>query len=146
MAYRKINSEFKLEVVKEYWSTSNVSQTARKYAVSRDVVYEWSDFAQKAILESFANSTPGKRTVSLVEETKKLREQLTELSNAYRRLSQKLGEATFPSEVVSKCQKCNSENIWKNGKVYTKSYGLRQRISCRVCSFSVYVAIKKRYR
>ncbi len=143
MAYRKINSEFKLEVVKEYWSTSNVSQTAREYAVSRDVVYEWSDFAQKAILESFANSTPGKRTVNLVEENRKLREQLTELSNAYRRLSQKLGEATFPSEVVSNCRKCNSENIWKNGKVYTKSYGLRQRISCRVCSFSVYIAIKK---
>lgn len=145
MAYRKISSEFKLEVVKSYWVTSNVSKTARKYGIGRDAVYEWSDSAQKAILESFANLTPGKRTVSPVEENKKLREQLTDLSDDYRRLSRKLGEPTFPSEVVLNCQNCNSENIWKNGKVYSKSHGLRQRISCRACSFSVYVAIKKSY-
>ncbi|MFH1562589.1 MAG: transposase [Nitrospirota bacterium] len=143
MAYRKITSEFKLEVIKSYWVTPNVSQIARKYGIGRDAVYEWSNSARKAILESFADSTPGKRTVNLMEENKTLREQLMKLSAAYRNLSQKVGQSTFPSEVVLNCQKCSSENIWKNGKVYTKSYGLRQRISCRACSFSVYVALKK---
>lgn len=143
MAYRKISSDVKLEVIKSYWMTTNVSQTAREYGVSRDAVYEWSDSAKKVILENFTNLVPGKRPVSLVEENKRLKEQLIEMSNAYQRLSRKVGEITFPSEIGLNCKNCNSEDIWKNGKVYTKSYGLRQRISCRVCSSSVYIAIKK---
>jgi len=89
MAYRKIDNEFKLGVVKDYWRTSKVSQTAKKYGVGRNAVYEWSDFAEKAILENFANLTPGKRTISLAEENKKLREQLNELLDDYHKLSQK---------------------------------------------------------
>jgi transposase-like protein len=102
MAYRKIDDEFRLGVVKDYWRTSKVSQTAKKHGVSRNAVYEWSDFARKTILENFANLTPGKRTVSVAEESKRLREQLNELLDAYHKLSQKIGEEfTLPSEVIS---------------------------------------------
>lgn len=144
MAYRKIEAKFRLEVVKEYWITSNVSQIAKKYGVGRNAVYEWSDSAEKCILENFTTSTPGKRTVSPVEENRKLKEQLRELLDDYHRLSQKVGiESTVSSEVILSCPKCTSEHTRKNGTVYTKTHGLRQRVSCRVCSFSIYVALKK---
>lgn len=143
MAYRKIDAKFKLEVIKNYWAISNISQTSKKYGVGRDAIYAWLNIAEKIILEHFANLTTGKRVINLVEENRKLREQVIELSDVYQRLLRKLGKRSFLPEGVLNCQRCGSENVWKNGKVYTKTYGLQQRISCQACSFSVYVELKK---
>lgn len=144
MAYRSIESRFKLEVIKNFWITSNISQTAKKYGVSRNTIYEWTKFAEETLLAEFVNLTPGKRTIDLAQENKKLKERLNELLDGYHKLSQKGGvQNTIPSKVVLSCSKCESEHVRKNGRVYTKSHGLRQRVSCRICSFSVYVGLKK---
>lgn len=138
-----INPELKLNVVKEYWSTGNISKIANKYGISRNVVYNWSELAQQVIQEAFEKTSPGRHTISLEEENKNLRAQLQELLNVYHELPQDKSSGVITEPKVVECPDCHSDNICKNGKVYTKTYGFRQRFLCKSCSLSVYIEIKK---
>lgn len=135
MAYKTIDPELKLQVVKDHWSTGNVSKTADKYGVSRNVVYNWTELAQQAIREIFQKTTPGRRTVSLEEENRHLKSQLQEVLNTYYKISQEEPSKPVIEPMVVECPDCHSDEICKNGKVYTKTHGLRQRFLCRSCSF-----------
>lgn len=145
MAYRMIDPELKFRVVKDYWATNNVRKTAKNNGVSRDVVYTWSKLAENAMRETFKKTTPGRRGVDLETENKNLRVQLQELSNVYHKISQGKLPDTEPPPFVVECPECHSHSIPKNGKVYTKTHGLRQRFLCRSCSISIYIDLKKNF-
>jgi transposase-like protein len=144
MAYKIIDSGLKLHVVKNFWLSNNVSKTADKYGVSRNAVYDWTKLAEQAIQKAFQKTTPGRRTISLEEENKHLRSQIQELLNIYHELSQDRSSESIIEPMIAECPTCHSSEVCKNGKVYTKRDGLRQRFLCRRCLFSVYVEIKKK--
>ena len=143
MAYDNISPETKIKTVKEAWITDNISQTADKFDVSRDSIYHWIKLTEKAMQERFESSTPGRKGVSPAEENKILREQVQRLSKAYHKVAQKLDSADPLSQPPAICPECGSQNIRKNGKVHTKSHGLRQRFTCGSCSHSVYRSLKR---
>ena len=143
MAYDNISTETKIRAVKEAWKTENISRTADKFNVSRDSIYYWIEIAEKALEESFKASTPGRKDVSLTEENKILREQLQTLSESYHKIARKFDSVDPLSQPPAFCPECGSSNIRKNGKVHTKSHGMRQRYTCGECSNSVYRALKK---
>jgi len=143
MAYRTIDVFLKLEVVKKSWTTSNISETARQYDISRDAIYRWSNLAEAAILEAFQKATPGKRSVSLKDQNEILIEQIQKLFDDYHKLSQERDTITPIKREPVCCPDCSSMNLSKNGKVLTKKHGLRQRFICRHCFISIYVELKK---
>lgn len=143
MAYKTIDPELKLHVVKDFWSTGNVSKTADKYGISRNAVYDWTKLAEQTIQEAFQKTTPGRHTVSLEEENKHLRSQIQELLDIYHKLSQDRTSEPIIEPMMVECPDCHSDEICKNGKVYTRIHGLRQRFLCKRCSLSVYVEVKK---
>lgn len=143
MAYDDISTETKIRAVKEAWRTDNISRTADKFDVSRDSIYYWIEIAEEALEERFKASTPGRKDVSLAEENEILREQLQMLSEAYHKIVREFDSVDPLSQPPAFCPECGSNNIRKNGKVHTKSHGLRQRYTCGECSHSVYRALKK---
>lgn len=143
MAYDDISTETKIRAVKEAWRTDNISRTADKFDVSRDSIYYWIEIAEEALEERFKASTPGRKDVSLAEENEILREQLQMLSEAYHKVAREFDSVDPLSQPPAFCPECGSNNIRKNGKVHTKSHGLRQRYTCGECSHSVYRALKK---
>ena len=143
MAYDDISTETKIRAVKEAWRTDNISRTADKFDVSRDSIYYWIEIAEEALEERFKASTPGRKDVSLAEENEILREQLQMLSEAYHKIAREFDSVDPLSQPPAFCPECGSNNIRKNGKVHTKSPGLRQRYTCGECSHSVYRALKK---
>ena len=139
MGYKSINPATKLDVVKYYYSCSNISETSTKFGISRNAVYEWSRFADEVLLRGFAEKTPGKRTATPEEEATILRKQLKELLDVHHKFSQ---DAQRPSPAVV-CSQCGSTELCRNGKVLTKRHGIRQRWLCRRCAVSIYVDVKK---
>ncbi|MEW6681181.1 MAG: helix-turn-helix domain-containing protein [bacterium] len=136
--YRKINSEIKVEVVKSYWKTDNVSVTSRSFGISRKTIYQWAEIAESRLKEIFEEERLGqKKGISLKEQVKILKEKVSEL---FLILHKEGGEI---SQHPCICPKCNSTTIRKNGKVFTKREGLRQRYLCSSCSFSIYIGLKK---
>ena len=143
MAYRTIETSVKLEAIKNYWATSNISETARQYGISRDAIYRWSKLAEAAIIETLQEATPGKRSVSLKDQNEILKEQIQKLFYDYHKLSQERGVAPLVERESVCCPDCGSMNLPKNGKVLTKKHGFRQRFICWRCSISIYVELKK---
>ena len=41
MAYREINPETKVAILRQYWAGARITHLARHYNVSRDSIYKW---------------------------------------------------------------------------------------------------------
>jgi len=142
-AYRTIEVSVKLADIKNYWVTSNVSETARQYGISRDALYRWSKLAEATIIEPLQKATSGRRSVSLKEQNEILREQIEKLFDVCHKLSPEREVAPLVERGSVCCPDRGSMNLPKNGKVLTKRHGFRQRFICRHCSVSIYVELKK---
>ena len=139
MAFKKIKSSLKLDILLALWNGQNYSQLSKKHNIPRATIYKWEQTAKDAIIDTFDSKTPGKRTVNLKEENNKLKEQLHRLYQDKHNLAQKSVSDSIP--VV--CSKCGSSHIKKNGVVLTQKDGLKQRYSCCHCSLSIYFEVKK---
>jgi hypothetical protein len=143
MAFRKVESAFKLDVIKALWGGMNYTQLSDKHSIPRSTIYQWEQTAKDAIIDAFENKTPGKRTIDLKEENHKLKEQLQYLYHLTHKVAQDGIESAFSEPAPLICEKCGSSHIKKNGTVLTKRDGLRQRYSCTTCSLSIYLEVKK---
>lgn len=142
MSYVSISPSLKVKAVKLYWQTNNLSATAEEFNISRATLYEWIRLAEENLEKIFLASKPGKRTVTTEQENQKLRDQLRDVTDAYHKLSQSQPSPRPPSPVAA-CPRCGSVNLVRNGRVFTKRDGLRQRLWCRPCRLSIYVEVKK---
>jgi hypothetical protein len=143
MAFRKVDATFKLDVIKALWSKMNYSQVSDKYGIPRSTIYHWEQTAKDAIIRAFEDKTPGRRTIDLAEENHKLREQLRNMYHDKHKTAQDYDESSFSEAAAIICSKCGSSHVKKNGTVWTKRDGLRQRYSCTNCSLSIYLDVKK---
>lgn len=139
LGYKSIDPNMKLQVMKHYYSCSNISETADKFGISRNSVYEWTCFADEVLLRAFAQKKPGKRTATAEEQVSTLKKQLREMLDVYHKISQD----SLPTVADMVCSQCGSTDLCRNGKVVTKQHGIRQRWLCRRCSVSIYVDLKK---
>jgi len=139
MAFKKIESSLKLNIILALWGGQNYSQLSKKHNIPRATIYKWEQTAKDAIINTFDSKTPGKRTVDLKEQNIKLRDQLHQLYQDKHNIAQKSISGSTP--VI--CSKCGSSHIKKNGIVLTKKDGLKQRYSCCHCSLSIYFEVKK---
>lgn len=139
MAFKRIESSLKLDIILALWSGQSYSQLSKKHNIPRATIYKWGQTAKDAIIDIFDSKTPGKRTVDLKEENNKLKDQLHQLYQDKHNLTQKNVSESTP--VI--CSKCGSSHIKKNGIVLTQKDGLKQRYSCCHCSLSLYFAVKK---
>lgn len=143
MAFRKIDSTLKFDIIKALWSGKSYTQLSNKHGVPRATIYKWEQTAKNAILEAFENATPGKRTVDQEEENLKLRKQLQELYHDKHKPAQNAEKQTSAELASATCSKCGSNHFKKNGTVFTKRDGMRQRFTCISCSLSLYFDVKK---
>jgi transposase-like protein len=143
MSFKKIEPEFKLEILRELWGGTNFNQISKKHNIPRSTIYKWEQIAKEAILKAFQDQTPGKRTIDPVEENKILKEQIRIVYHNKHKTAQTVSPCfdTKPPLVI--CNKCGNTHVKKNGTVITKKDGLCQRYTCVECSFSVYIEIKK---
>jgi predicted RNA-binding Zn-ribbon protein involved in translation (DUF1610 family) len=143
MAYKAIDAQVKVEAIKQYWATGNVSQVARTTGSSRATIYSWIALAENALMEAFQQTRPGVRGKSLQEENRALRTELKELYHKYHKLSSSRPSRIDDGRAPRLCPTCGSAQIRKNGTVPFKRRGICQRYTCRQCSGSVYVVVKK---
>jgi inosine/xanthosine triphosphate pyrophosphatase family protein len=147
MAYKVIDAQKKLEAVKKYWADGNIAQISRETGASRATIYSWIDLADDAMLNSFKGTRPGPRSKNLQEENEALKAKLQELYNVYHKTSHTSATAmaaTTPATPPQVCSACGSTQVRKNGTVPSNRQGTRQRYSCRQCSLSIYVVLKKK--
>lgn len=144
MAFRKVDSTFKLDVVKALWSGITYTQLSEKHGIPRSTIYQWEQTAKDAVIHAFENKTPGKRTIDLKEENHNLKEQLQFMYHVKHKPAQDGVESAFSEPAPIVCSKCRSSHIKKNGTVLTKNDGLRQRYSCTTCSLSIYLDVNAR--
>lgn len=136
--YREITAEKKMEILKDYWRSGNLSKVAQENGTNRASVYKWDRVVEGRILEELKKLKPGKRNVSVEQQNERLKQQIKKLINI---LHKKEEKEVFDSPVF--CPKCKSDRVHKNGKVITRGKGIQQRYICRQCSFSIYASLKK---
>jgi len=145
MAYKVIDAQKKLEAVKKYWANGNIARISRETGASRATIYSWIALADEAVLNSFNDTRPGPRSKNPREENEVLKATLQELYNNYHKPSH-LSPPAMPSPAAPPqvCSACGSTQVRKNGTIPSKRQGMRQRYSCRQCSLSIYVVLKKK--
>jgi len=144
MAFKKIDAQQKLNLIKEYWTTNNIALISTKSGISRTSLYSWIEQAENAVLKTFQQSRPGPQLQDIETENKILKEKLKRLSNSYHNKSQEK-HLTLAEEIpLQACPDCGQNHWRKNGTTDTKKRGLAQRFSCQQCSFSIYIVIKKK--
>ena len=150
MPYREVNPSIKMEILKQYWSKDRkVMNIAKQYSVSRESIYAWAKEAEKTIQDLFNKTRPGPaldEQAKLMIENRRLKQQLQEMSDDYKNLSQnsqlqpaklRTGGEVRPSV----CPSCSHNKVWRNG-FYSTNEGLTQRFSCAKCKASVYLVKK----
>ena len=150
MSYREVDTDTKLEIVKQYWSKdSKVTSLSKKYGVSRESIYVWGREAEKTIKDLFDKKRPGPvldDQAKLVAENKQLKQQLQGLSDDYQKLSQysqlrptklRTGGGIRPAI----CPSCGHDKVWRNGS-FSTSQGITQRFCCAKCKAKVYLVKK----
>lgn len=150
MPYREVDTDTKVEILKQYWAKdSKVKTLARDYGVSRESIYTWAREAEKTIKDFFNKKRPGPtldEQAKLVVENEQLKQQLQVVSDEYQRLSQfsqlRPAKLRTGGEVrPGVCPSCGHDKIWRNG-FYVTSKGATQRFSCAKCKASVYLVKK----
>jgi transposase-like protein len=139
MAFKKIESSLKLDIILALWGGQSYSQLSKKHNIPRATIYKWEQTAKDAIINVFDSKKPGKRMIDLQEENNILKDQLHQLYQDKHNLAQKSVSDSTP--II--CNNCGSSHIKKNGIVLTKKDGLKQRYSCCQCSLSIYFEVKK---
>lgn len=91
MPYREVDTDTKLEILKQYWSKdSKVMTIARNYGVSRESIYTWAREAERTIKDLFNKKRPGPaldEQAKLIVENKQLKQQLQVVSDDYQKIS-----------------------------------------------------------
>lgn len=144
MAFKKIDAQEKLSLVKEYWTKDNIALISKKSGISRTSLYTWIKQAENAVLKTFQQNRPGPQLQSLETENKILKEKLEILSNICHNKSQENHLAKTEEIPLSACPECGQNHWRKNGTTHTKKRGVAQRFSCLECSFSIFIALKKK--
>jgi transposase-like protein len=142
MSFRKIDPSFKFDIIQALWSGSNYNQLSKKHNIPRATIYLWERTAIDAITSAFEKKTPGKRTADLETENRNLKEQLRNMYHDKHRTAQS-GVHDLKEAKPIICYNCSGSHIKKNGTVFTKQDGLRQRYTCQDCSLSIYLEVKK---
>jgi transposase-like protein len=144
MAFKKIEPQKKFTIVKEYWAANNITAISKKSGISRTSLYSWIAQAENAVLKTFQQIRPGPRLPRLQEENNIQPEKSVGTFNNYHNKSQ-IDSLTQTEEMPAQaCPACGQRHWRKNGTVATKKRGLSQRYSCRQCTFSFFIAIKKK--
>jgi len=150
MPYREVDTETKLDILKQYWSKDRkVTDLAKRYRVSRESIYTWAREAEQILKDQFDKKRPGpglNEQDALLQENQQLKQQLQHLSEDYQRLSQhsqlKPARLRTGGEVrPGACPSCGHEKVWCNGS-YSTRQGQTQRFTCAKCSESVYLVKK----
>jgi hypothetical protein len=145
MAYKVIDARKKLDAVKKYWADGNIAQISRETGASRATIYSWIALADEAMLNGLKDTRPGPRSKDLREENEALKAKLQDMYNDYHKPSHASATAmAVPATPPQVCSACGSTQVRKNGTIPSKQKGMRQRYSCRQCSLSIYVVLKKK--
>ena len=158
MPYRPIDTERKVKLILEHLKGARICSLARKYGVNEDSIHLWKNKVLRVLPQVLSPKTPGPKPRSRV---KILEEKLERLQKEYEALSQ-ISQITvstkapsFLEERPSKCPKCGSTHIWKNGTYQIKGErtsgslkvlekGIVQRFRCAHCGTKLYLVKKKR--
>ena len=84
MSYKRYTKAFKEKVLRELGTGESVAATARRYAVSRQLIYEWQEKQRDGVLD---DTTPGRET--------QLARQIVELER-------KVGQLTMENDFLKK--------------------------------------------
>lgn len=150
MPYREVDTDTKLEILKQYWSKdSKVMTIARNYGVSRESIYTWAREAERTIKNLFNKKRPGPaldEQAKLIVENKQLKQQLQVVSDDYQKISHysqlRPAKLRTGGEIrPGVCPSCGHDKVWRNG-FYSTSQGSAQRFSCAKCKASVYLVKK----
>jgi hypothetical protein len=101
--------------------------------------------AEQALDDAFKQTRPGPHVKTLQEENAALREEFQKLYYDYHKPS-RLESAGARDDAPRVCSACGSAQMRKNGTLASERQGARQRYSCRQCSLSIYVVLKKNER
>jgi transposase-like protein len=143
MSYRTIDAQQKVDAVKSFWAHEKIARIAKNLGTSRATIYAWIALAEEAMKAAFEQTQPGPCGKTLQEENAALRDELQKVYYVYHQSSHLESASDAGAEAPSVCATCGSAQIRKNGTLSSERQGLRQRYSCRQCSWSVYVVLKK---
>src|ERR1700757_4619816 len=105
MSFVHIKPKTKLDAVKLYWQSGNITKSADKFGVSRNTVYDWVHLAEQHLENVFRESTPGRRAPSLDIQNQALQSQIDHVLEVYHNISPK--PQPLPQS-LARCPKCRS--------------------------------------
>ena len=150
MAYRHIDAETRIEIVKRYWAGHKISELEKEYGVNRDSIHIWINKAEDVIQEALSSKKPGPKRDQVMElinrniELEKLNEQIQKEIYSLSQYSQvvvSVNRRKFDLR-PSVCPSCGCNVIWKNGTYKCKD-GQVQRFRCSACNTKIFLEVKK---
>ena len=160
---KRLRIQVKLRVLYRIWGGEKVTQVARDYGVSRQVVYTWKRKAERALYTALEKGKRSSKIFQLLEEDQ-IREtqEKTKRPSLKHKITQRKTKTlrdnsifipTFSSSQHSNngkrpkcCPECGFEKIYKNGTYIKKNQNdgsgkkeVVQRYICVWCKSSVYL-------
>ena len=150
MAYRPIDAETRIEIVKQYWAGHKISELENEFRVNRDSIHIWINKAEDAIQEALSSKKPGPKKDQVMElihrnnELEKINEQIQKEINRLSQNSQVVASVSRGQFDLrpSVCPSCGCNVIWKNGTYKCKD-GQVQRFRCSACKTKIFLEVKK---
>lgn len=150
MPYRPIDTETRLNIVKQYWAGQKIAELERKFKVDRDSIHIWINKAEAALQDALSPKKPGPKKDPLTEITKRnieLEKLNDQLQIQLQELSHNLHIAVGVNrrqlvQRPSACPSCGCDVIWRNG-TYTRKDTQIQRFRCSACSTKIFMEVKK---
>lgn len=114
MSYRRYTKEFKAKVLREMGTGETVAALARRYAVSRQMIYEWQDKQRDGALDDTFRVREGQLKIELGELERKVG-QLT-MENEFLKKTLQRFEQRYPLEQEESSGKNSSNRLKKRGR------------------------------
>ena len=150
MPYRPIDTETRLNIIKQYWAGQKIADLERQFNVNRDSIHNWVNKAESAVKEALSPKKPGPKKEPL-DYLVKRNEELEQINQ---QLQIQLQQISHNSHLVvgvnrrqidlrpGSCPSCGCDTIWKNG-TYTRKDGDVQRFRCSTCGTKIFMEVKK---
>lgn len=150
MPYRPIDTEDRLNIVKQYWAGQKIAELERRFNVDRDSIHIWINKAESALKDALSPKKPGPKK----DPVDQLLKRNMELEQINTQLQIQLQQISHDSHIMvgvnrrqldlrpGLCPSCGCDTIWKNG-TYIRKDGHMQRFRCSSCGAKIFMEVKK---
>lgn len=150
MPYRPIDTETRLNIVKQYWAGHKIAELERQFDVDRDSIHIWINKAETALIDALSPKKPGPKK----DPMDKLLKRNKELEKINEVLQKQLQQLSHESQITigvdhrqldlrpGACPSCGCNTIWKNG-TYIRKDAHVQRFRCSACGTKIFMEVKK---